>query len=319
MGTGAQRELFSNGQKLDLRPASFGSLEDANDIVDDSAALGLRMQKDGYVLLRGLLGKDTILAARREILLKYAIIGEIETNEHSLMEGVFSEDSLIDKVNLYAFTESVRTGKAYERVVHNEALFGVLARIFEDDVHCFDFKWSRLVRPGETCGLHCDAPYVNRGSRNVVTAWIPLGDLPREEGALMILEGSHLNEKVIRNYANKDSDRDNLGWLSTNPGKLRKNLGGRWLTTDFGAGDVLLFSMNLVHGAIDNRSPKNRCRLTSDTRYQPAADPLDDRWNGDNPLLHGPHQVFLPGLGNWNNHEFRDEWKPVDERGRLIT
>ncbi len=38
---------------------------------------------------------------------------------------------------------------------------------------------------------------------------------------------------------------------------LQRNLGGRWLMTGFRAGDVLLFSMCLVHGAIDNHSPKN--------------------------------------------------------------
>jgi hypothetical protein len=29
------------------------------------------------------------------------------------------------------------------------------------------------------------------------------------------------------------------GWLSKNPFKLRQNLGGRWLTTYFRAGDML--------------------------------------------------------------------------------
>ena len=89
--------------------------------------------------------------------------------------------------------------------------------------------------------------------------------------------------------------------------------------TGFRAGDVLLFSMYPVHGAIDNHFPKNSCRLTSDTRYQLADEHLDERWNGEAPRLHGGRRVFLPGLGNWENREFRDEWKPVDERGRLVT
>jgi hypothetical protein len=313
------RELYSNGHKLDLCPETYGQLRDSNDVLDDPQALEARMAEDGYWLFRGLIGRNAVLEARREILLKYAVIGEIDAINHPLMEGVHSQDSAIDKVNLLAFTESVRTGQAYERVVLDEALTGLLKRSLGGAVCCFDFKWPRLVRPGETCGLHCDAPYVNRGSRNVVTAWIPLGDLAREEGALIILEGSHRNEIVRRRYAHKDADRDHLGWLSTNPITLQKNLGGRWLTTDFRAGDVLLFSMFLVHGALDNHSRTNRCRLTSDTRYQLAGEPLDERWNGDQPKLHGGRRVFLPGLGSWKNRNFQDEWKSVDERGRLVT
>ena len=33
---------------------------------------------------------------------------------------------------------------------------------------------------------------------------------------------------------------------------------------------------------------------------------------------HGRDKVFFPGLGSWNNKDFQDEWKTVDERGRLI-
>ena len=32
---------------------------------------------------------------------------------------------------------------------------------------------------------------------------------------------------------------------------------------------------------------------------------------------HGGRRVFYPGLGTWNNEDFQDEWKDIDERGRL--
>jgi hypothetical protein len=28
--------------------------------------------------------------------------------------------------------------------------------------------------------------------------------------------------------------------------------------------------------------------------------------------------VFYPGLGRWNNDDFQDEWKHVDELGRVL-
>jgi len=76
------------------------------------------------------------------------------------------------------------------------------------------------------------------------------------------------------------------GALSNDIIRLRDRLGGRLLTADFRAGDVLLFSVFLVHGSLDNRS--DTIRLSSDSRYQSAAEPADHRWIGPNPIAHGP-------------------------------
>ena len=77
------------------------------------------------------------------------------------------------------------------------------------------------------------------------------------------------------------------GWLSRTPAKLRERLGGRWLTTpEYRAGDLLLFTMFTVHASLDNHS--RHIRLSSDTRYQLASDPVDERWIGPNPIGHGP-------------------------------
>ncbi len=133
----------------------------------------------------------------------------------------------------------------------------------------------------------------------------------------MLLEQSERQTSKLRRYAESDADRDNLEWIGKDPESLRKRFGGRWLSADYQAGDVLCFTMQTLHGALDNNSPEGRCRLSSDTRYQPADEPLDDRWNGETIVAHGVGKVFYPGLGNWNNREFLDEWKPVDARGRL--
>ena len=40
--------------------------------------------------------------------------------------------------------------------------------------------------------------------------------------------------------------------------------------------------MTLVHGGLDNQL--NRMRLSSDTRYQRASQPIDERWIGADPI-----------------------------------
>lgn len=313
-------ELYCNGIKLDLSREKFGELRDSNEILDDIEALRARIAEDGYLLFRRLIDPEVVLRARREILLKYATIGEIDGINHPVMEAIYQEKSFVDKVNLVAFTESIRSGMAYNQMVADPALIGFYERFLGGAVRCFDFKWPRFVRPGEGCGLHSDIVYVGRGTRNLWSSWIPIGDVTREEGALVILERSHASPKLTA-YWGKDADRDKVGWLSADPNKLQRSLGGRWLTTDFRAGDVICFNIRLVHGALDNNSPANRCRLTSDTRHQLANEPLDDRWNGDITNPHGGRpKVFLPGLARMNqNKDFEEEWKPVDEYGRLLT
>jgi len=312
-------KYYCNGVALDTESDICGTLTDSSPLLGNTEALHARMAQDGYLYFRGLIDRETVLAARQEILLKYAIIGEIDNIDHDVMDGIYRSDSFVDQVNLVAFAESVRTGKAYNDVVMNERLVAFYSDFLGGRIRTFDFKWPRFVRPGETCGLHADVVYVGRGTQNLWSSWIPLGDVSRQEGALVLLEGSHTSDK-LDNYWDKDADRDRIGWLSTDPVKLQKSLGGRWLSTDFAAGDVMCFDVRLVHGTFDNNSPAGKARLTSDTRYQLDGDPLDDRWNGDISNPHGGRpKVFLPGLAQLGtNEDFDEEWKPVDSRGRWL-
>lgn len=312
-------DLFCGGIKLDTSRDMFGELRESNDILDSVDAQIRRMAQDGYLLFRGLIDRNVVLEARREILLKYAIIGEIDAINHPTMDSIYQEKSFVDQVNLVAFTESIRTGKAYQEVVLNPNLLEFYRRFLGGPVRCFDFKWPRFVRPGEGTGVHSDVVYIGRGTRNLWSSWIPIGDVTKQEGSLIILENSHRSPELA-SYWKKDADQEKMGWLSDDLVELQERLGGRWLTTDFRAGDVLCFSIYLAHASLDNHSPDKRCRLTSDTRYQLAADALDDRWNGEVKNPHGgAPKVFLPGLGKSNNNkEFEEEWKPIDQFGRLL-
>jgi hypothetical protein len=75
------------------------------------------------------------------------------------------------------------------------------------------------------------------------------------------------------------------GTLSHNPPIVREKFGGRWLTTEFRAGDFITFGMFLVHASLDNRTT-NRLRISSDSRYQRASEPIDERWVGVHPPGH---------------------------------
>ena len=60
--------------------------------------------------------------------------------------------------------------------------------------------------------------------------------------------------------------------------------GGQWRTSEFKMGDVLIFGMYTMHASLNNMSPK--FRISADTRYQRADEPVDERWVGENPPAH---------------------------------
>jgi ectoine hydroxylase-related dioxygenase (phytanoyl-CoA dioxygenase family) len=143
---------------------------------------------------------------------------------------------------------------------------------------------------------------MSRGTPNLLTCWIPYGDVPLEVGGLMVMERSHLQSARIKNYLNLDVDRycenrpaevdaaregkwTHNGWLSERSDTLPFKFNTRWLTVpEWRMGDFLTFNMTMIHGSLDNQT--DRIRLSSDTRYQRASEPADERWIGPKPIGH---------------------------------
>src|SRR6185437_14396822 len=86
------------------------------------------------------------------------------------------------------------------------------------------------------------------------TAWIPLGDCPREWGPLALLAGSHLGGL---------QEHSGDGVIS---GGVAPPEDAVWSTTDFQCGDVVVFRPLTVHCSLPNRSG-DRLRLSADFRY----------------------------------------------------
>jgi hypothetical protein len=288
--------LFSCGHQLEPGDDKIGLMESANDVLDDRNGLQERMADHGYLLLRDYLETDRVLAARRHVLEQLAAQGQLDPS-FSLMDGIpkpraklFFQPELAQKNN-----------PPLQNLLYNPEgrLMSFFKHFLGGDVKHFDFTWLRCVSPGLGTPSHCDIVYMGRGTRRLYTAWVPLGDVDFDLGGLMMLEGSHKNKRLRNTYGQKDVDsfcsnhpddpartaNGYNGWLSENPAQIRRTLGGRWLVSEYQPGDVVIFCMDIVHGGTDNRS--NRLRLSSDSRYQLASEPCDERWIGENPPGHG--------------------------------
>ena len=286
--------LTSGGHALDLSPGAFGPLRASSDIAHDVDALHVRMAEDGYLYLPGLLNRDEVRDARREICARVEAAG-------MLAPGTPAQDAIAypDRDGAFQPDLAKRNGPL-DTVLRAGPMLEFYARFLGGDVRPLDFTWLRTVAPGPGTNPHCDIVFMGRGTTNLYTAWTPLGDLDYAQGGLMMLEGSHKNERLRAGYGSKDVDAvcvnlggrpemgsHSFGHLSDNAPRLRTGLGGRWLTAEFRMGDMLTFSMFTVHASLDNQS--EWVRLSSDTRYQLASEPADERWVGENPRGHGEH------------------------------
>ena len=255
---------------------------------DDGAAMGAFIEEEGYLFIRGALNREAVLEARAAVMQRLIEVGEVSP---PAAEGIYSGTSKRTEVvqDFGAFWKSICEMPALRKVTHGGALPALMETFFGESVRPFDFLWLRPVAPGRASAFHFDHVYMNRGSDRLVTVWTPLGDVPMIEGALLVVENSHRFDDLIAQFKGFDVDKDTSrpGHVTMNPVELAIERDVKLLSADFRAGDIFVFPMFSLHGSLDNRSPVNRVRLSCDVRYQPAADPIDERWIGDNPIAHG--------------------------------
>ena len=268
-----QRELELGGKYI------AADLRDSNELLDDVAALRARMEEDGYLLIRGLYDREQVLGARRALLERINEAGGLAPDA-PLMDGVINPDKTAGgPVKQYTDTP------AFRALVESPQIMGFFANFLGGDVLTFDYKWLRIVGTGGGTGAHYDVVYMGRGTKNLYTTWTPLGDITLDMGTLCLCLGSQRFEKVKQTYGQSDVDRDHhQGWFSNDPVEVVDKFGGRWATTEFQAGDALIFGMFMMHASLKNTT--NRYRISSDTRYQLATDPVDERWVGESPIAH---------------------------------
>jgi ectoine hydroxylase-related dioxygenase (phytanoyl-CoA dioxygenase family) len=289
-------QIHSFGHDLDLDPKKIGWLRDSSDAADDVEELRRRMADEGYLYVRGALDRDQVLSARASLTSRLAEAGVLDPS-HPHLDGVCKPGSG------YGFKpELTNNNPEVQELLYSGRIVRFYERFFGEPIKHYDYTWLRAIGPGKGTNPHCDLPYMGRGTHRHLTCWLPYGDISFELGGLMILEGSHKRMDLLQNYVYRDVDGfcENRahdaanakagkwtfsGTLSHNPPLVRDKFGGRWLTTEFRAGDFLTFGMFVVHASLDNRSD-NRLRLSSDSRYQRASDPIDERWVGPNPPGH---------------------------------
>ena len=261
---------------LEFPSSQLSQLRESNDRLGDAPALWQRLDADGYLLLRGLIARETVLSARETVLM-HMREQQVLRPDTPTLEGVMPPGG--PSIRLMG-RKGIAQHPAVLALLEHPALYALFEALFGEPALTFPYKWLRAVGNEAYTGAHYDFVYMGRGSQNLYTVWIPFGDVPISQGSLAICRGSHRLDSFARirdTYGRMDVDRDGIsGWFERDPMRIVERFGGQWQGADYRAGDVIIFGMHTMHASTTNLS--NRFRLSCDVRYQPAGDPVDERW-----------------------------------------
>ena len=274
----ANRTLQLGGQYLSA------GLRDSNDILADANALRQRMADEGYLLIRGLHDRSQVLQARHYIL-EELLARSIIKADAALTEAMFNTDHSPAASTSAVTNETLAQSETVTAVVKGLPVMAFFKRLLGTEVTSFNYRWLRTAGTGASSPIHCDKVFMGRGSKNLYTCWTPLCDISLNMGPLVLCLQSHQFKTIRQSYGQCDVDKDLIaGHFSEDPRELVDRFGGHWATSEFQAGDAIVFDMHMLHASLVNTS--DSVRISIDTRYQPADEPVDERWTGNNPLGH---------------------------------
>ena len=236
-------------------------LVDSMPVRSSRLELRQRLRRDGYVLFRGLLDRAAMLAAWRASLAVLQDHGWLEARTNAAVDtprpippvrqGEGGEVPQNDSGH-----RAVSALPEINRLSFEPNLQLAMATLVGDDVFAHPVKVVRGVYPDQMASFHkgriAHQDIYIFGVQDVFTTWIPIGDVPSSMGGLALQIDPPPRRLLTSSYFDHQSDL--------------------WATTDYRAGDVLVFHGTTMHAAMPNMS--NHLRLSVDFRWQSIRTPL---------------------------------------------
>ncbi|MHA6762987.1 phytanoyl-CoA dioxygenase family protein [Streptacidiphilus sp. PAMC 29251] len=256
-------------------------MRDSTEQLDEPGQLRERYAADGYLLLRGVLDPAEVRRVRAAYFSLFP--ADYFKPGTDPADGVYSGHSAVPLLShgvaghpAHAFVR----GATYARLVGSPRLAEIAGILLGGPAGLVPRKVLRHfdLASKQASRAHVDRAY--HSSSDLVTTWIPLGDCPLERGGLIYLSGSHRLGPADRAVSQRVTDRPyDLRPISHDLAWTARTMGGRWLWTDFRAGDIAVHCPDLVHASLDTTTETSR--LSTDLRFQRPDEPIDPRWTVD--------------------------------------
>jgi Phytanoyl-CoA dioxygenase (PhyH) len=286
------RAIFASGNQLDTGPKRFGRLQ-SSDPQEPLAQLRTRFTSDGYLYLKGLLDPKFVNDFRGWVFKNLDVSGLLQPGTDPDL-GQVNEDGFDKALADRRLMSIVRSAK-YENFCSNPDLTNFIDLFISGMSYLHKRKLIRFTSPNTNVATpaHYDLVYLRGGTSNIVTVWIPIGDISVADGGLVYLKNSHaLGVQMENEFRRKSVDLSpeeqinaynrNMtegGWVSNNLPEMAEKFDTQWLAADYQAGDVVLHSPFMIHASTNNANPRGRLRLSTDIRFQNVDDEIDARWS----------------------------------------
>ena len=241
-------------------PANLiGELTDSMPLLEDGPPVASRASRMMGTPSSGAPSTTMLVqSAREEVLARLEEVGEVEPGSDGVFTGRSERDAL--HPDRGKFWQSVSTGDRLRQASHGAGARRLVEAIIGEAVVPFDYLMLRVATPGRATEVHYDYPFFARLHDQVKTVWIPIGDVPVDRGPVFVVEGSNRFEDVIADLRGFEvtAGSSRKAAFDRTAIELADERGTHLLTTDFGAGDVLVFGMYTAHGSFDHHDETRR-------------------------------------------------------------
>ncbi len=248
-----------------MRPVAFGvdefdpmtHLITSHELLDDPPALRKRLRDEGYLFLREFLPREDVLELRRQTMALCRDAGWLRPGTDP-MDGLTDHPPLLEGEEAWRPTYAkLQALEPFHRLKLDRRLHGTMEDLFQEPAYALPNTIARIAFPRDNergTQPHQDWYYVG-GSTEIISCWVPMGDIPEAVGGLRVLAGSH-----------------KAGFLrpreAGGPGGYTVDVDPTltWHQSDYRAGDLLMFKALTIHASAPNHTP-DVLRLSMDFRY----------------------------------------------------
>lgn len=232
---------------------------DSTPIIHDAEALRRRFTEQGYLFFRKLLPREPVLALGEQLIACCRRHGFFESNP-------VDDEGKMDLERIRTYFEEAYRLRDLHAVPRHPAILSVYSRLFGRPAVPHARTSLRTIPCGTNQVWPVHQDYLNIGTHDEVwNTWLPVGDCPRELGALWILPGSHkLGVAGNRRLSEAENFFEASGDLFEHPPD-----GLEWATDDLECGDVVMFNGMTYHRGAPNLRP-GEIRLSVDNCVQPV-------------------------------------------------
>lgn len=241
---------------------TLGKLREANAYLDDFSKLDALFNDEGYLFFRGVLDSAEVLRVKNDMTRVLQAQGIVNPGVSEPIWSGKDLDTLHDD-DLYAL-------ESYAALCEGSAK-KVADKVFGGPAFMFKGPTLRYALPSDAAHVtpaHQDYFFI-RANKDFRTFWMPLMDINEAVGGLVLAPGTH--KGGLREHVERDDVFSYVLKGRKQKGVALEDIAPPWLTTEYRAGDVLIFHNLTLHWALPNVS--DRIRLSIDTRAQPAATP----------------------------------------------